>query len=106
MSRDDELRRILYGPDDDNAPRFLSVSLPDEYGGSILLAACMHPESSGERWDLALAFQCPEHHRTVYYCDDNGVLWCDGYQGSGDVAAGAECVPHELEVTVGRAIDA
>ncbi len=58
--------------------------------GSILLVECRHPESNTERWDLPLGIQCPAHHRTVYYCADRNVLWCDGYQGD------ERYVPHEL----------
>lgn len=54
---------------------FWSVDTP---GGPIMLAQCMHPESNGEHPDVPLSRQCEEHARTLYYCDDQAEVWCDG----------------------------
>jgi hypothetical protein len=58
------------------APAFWSVDTPD--GGSLLLSQCSHPESDAEHPDVPLGMQCEVHNRTLYYCDDLSVVWCDG----------------------------
>jgi hypothetical protein len=54
---------------------FWSIQTP---GGPILLAECRHPESNGERPDVPLSDMCQLHTRSISYCADEGILWCDG----------------------------
>lgn len=66
---------------------FWSLDTP---AGPLLIAPCLHPESNQERPDLPLSIACPDHGRSVYWCEDQGVLWCDG--GPPDYAF------HELDI--------
>jgi hypothetical protein len=39
---------------------------------------CAHPNSVGDYPDFVLGMICTRHPRSVYYCRDLDVLWCDG----------------------------
>ena len=44
---------------------------------TLLLYACKYPNAIDGGYDLPLSM-CVRHSRTVYFCLDRQVLWCDG----------------------------
>ena len=61
-------------------------TIPDEFEGivaetdwgDVIIVPCSMPDSPSERWDMPTAMFCRTHMRTVYYCDEMALLWCDG----------------------------
>jgi hypothetical protein len=39
---------------------------------------CNYPEGQGDGYDISLGIMCPDHPRSVYFCVDAMVIWCDG----------------------------
>lgn len=64
-------------PTDDDA-RELVAEIVESTWGDIMVVPCIYPGAYGETWDVPLGIACQEHSRTVYYCHDASVLWCDG----------------------------
>ena len=53
------------------------VELGDWPGGTLTLVDCAYPDAPDGGGDIALPVQCQDHARTVYWCLNAGVLWCD-----------------------------
>jgi hypothetical protein len=56
----------------------LSVELGDWPGGHLSAMECVFPEAPDGGIDLALPAHCHTHNRTIWWCPNAGVMWCDG----------------------------
>lgn len=54
------------------------VELGDWPGGELIAHECRYPDAADGGLDLVLPVQCQEHARSVYWCLNAGILWCDG----------------------------
>ena len=54
------------------------VELADWPGHTITVFDCAFPESVDGGADVVLPVTCAAHTRSVYWCLNTGVLWCDG----------------------------
>jgi hypothetical protein len=61
-----------------NKPKVVFIDIGDWPGGQLAAVTCLYPNAIDGGLDLALPIQCPEHFRTIYWCPNAFVLWCDG----------------------------
>lgn len=54
------------------------IDLSDEPGHQLIASQCLYPDSIDGGYDLALPVTCPEHGRTIWWCLNVALLWCDG----------------------------
>lgn len=47
-------------------------------GGTTTAMVCKYPDAIDEGMDVALPYYCLAHHRTIWWCLNMSVLWCDG----------------------------
>lgn len=61
-----------------NEPEDVVIELGDWPGGTLIVADCQYPFAPDGGADIALPAHCEEHARTVWWCLNASVLWCDG----------------------------
>lgn len=54
------------------------LELGDWPGGTITYMECRYPDAPDGGIDLALSEVCLTHQRTVWWCLNARVVWCDG----------------------------
>lgn len=62
---------------------FFELELGEWPGGSLSAMECRFPDAPDGGIDLALPVHCEQHMRTIWWCLNAGVLWCDGGAGGG-----------------------
>jgi hypothetical protein len=55
-----------------------SIELGDWPGATLTIMDCQFPDAVDGGSDLVLPVHCPRHGRSIYWCPNMGVLWCDG----------------------------
>ena len=63
---------------DERVPQTYSLDLGDWPGGSITAFDCAYEGAPDGGLDLVTPETCPEHGRSIYWCLNAGVFWCDG----------------------------
>ena len=59
--------------------QFLDVIELGEWpGGQLTAVECQFPEAVDGGIDLALPWVCSLHGRTIWWCLNAAMLWCDG----------------------------
>jgi hypothetical protein len=56
----------------------LVLDIGDWPGGQPTAMKCLFPDAVDGGLDLALPPSCAEHNRTIWWCLNAAVLWCDG----------------------------
>lgn len=59
-------------------PKVYELELGDWPGGMILAMECEYPYAPDGGIDLALPLVCTTHQRSVWWCLNAGLTWCDG----------------------------
>jgi hypothetical protein len=59
-------------------PRAFAIEIGDWPGGELVGEDCQYPDAPDGGADLVLPVQCETHQRSIWWCLNAGVLWCDG----------------------------
>jgi hypothetical protein len=44
----------------------------------LIVTQCHHPDSNAEGYDIDWRVVCKWHERSIWWCVEERVLWCDG----------------------------
>jgi hypothetical protein len=56
----------------------LAIEIGDWPGGVLIASTCQFPDAPDGGLDISTDKWCHDHTRTVHWCLNAGVFWCDG----------------------------